>query len=84
MPLRADFERNEGGSFSHPIGITDAVLGVHGGAADMVRRTSCWLLDCWLSCFSTDMMRGGSNAFDERHIAVVEGGAAGRPEWMLG
>ena len=70
---------NEGASFSLPIGITDAVLGMHGGAADVVRRTSSWL-----SCFSIDMMRGGSNAFDERHIAVVEGGAAGRPEWMLG
>ena len=72
-------ERNEGGSFSHPIGITDVVLGVHGGAADVVRRTS-W----WLSCISIDMMRGGSNAFDERHIAVAEGRVAGRPEWMLG
>ena len=28
----------KGASFSHPIGITDAVLGVHGGAADVVRR----------------------------------------------
>ena len=31
---------NEGASFSLPIGITDAVLGMHGGAADVVRRTS--------------------------------------------
>ena len=38
--LRADLSEMKGASFSHPIGITDAVLGVHGGAADVVRRTS--------------------------------------------
>ncbi len=35
------------------------MLGVHGGAANLVRRTCYWM---WLG--SIDMMRGGSNAFD--------------------